>query len=99
MIAGRPPYVVWFSDPRSADAANVGGKNASLGEMTQTLHAAGIVVPEGFATTVGAYWDFVEANGLQQAVAAALAEYKAGCLSLTEVGRTIREQSLRGEFP
>ena len=79
-MAGRPPWVVWFSDPESADVANVGGKNASLGEMTQKLRAAGIVVPEGFATSVGAYWDFVEANGLQKTVAAALDEYKDGRL-------------------
>ena len=98
-MAGRPPWVVWFSDPESADVANVGGKNASLGEMTQKLRAAGIVVPEGFATSVGAYWDFVEANGLQKTVAAALDEYKEGRLSLTEVGRRIREQFLGGDFP
>lgn len=33
----------------------VGGKNASRGEMIQTLSEAGIRVPGGFATTADAY--------------------------------------------
>ena len=60
----RNPYIIWFSDPESADLAKVGGKNASLGEMTQKLHGVGIDIPDGFAISVAAYWSFVEANGL-----------------------------------
>jgi pyruvate,water dikinase len=95
----RDPYIVWFSDPESADVAKVGGKNASLGEMTQKLHGAGIDVPDGFAINVAAYWSFIEASGLQEKIAAALAEYKRGGRSLAEVGQAIRTEFLNGELP
>ncbi|MBU1395566.1 MAG: hypothetical protein KKE84_05420 [Gammaproteobacteria bacterium] len=47
-----------FSDLDNHDVSEVGGKNASLGEMTLCPGSAGIRVPEGFATTARAYRDF-----------------------------------------
>ena len=44
-------YVAWLKDLRMADLAQVGGKNASLGEMIGGLSAAGVQVPGGYATT------------------------------------------------
>jgi phosphoenolpyruvate synthase/pyruvate phosphate dikinase len=41
------------------DIAQVGGKNASLGEMLQQLLVQGINVPNGFATTAVAYRYFI----------------------------------------
>jgi pyruvate, water dikinase len=96
--AGRP-YIIWFSDPESADLAKVGGKNASLGEMTQKLQGVGVAVPAGFAISVAAYWEFIEANGLQKRIAAALDEYKQGRQSLSEVGATIRTAFVNGDLP
>jgi pyruvate,water dikinase len=98
-VEDSDPYIIWFSDPESAEVAKVGGKNASLGEMTQKLHGAGIDVPDGFAISVAAYWGFVEANGLQKKIAAALDEYKQGRQSLAEVGQAIRTEFLNGELP
>ena len=92
-------YIVWFSDPESADVAQVGGKNASLGEMTHKLRGDGIAVPDGYATTVVAYWDFVAANGLQKIVTETLAAYTQGRLSLTEAGTTIRARFLSSALP
>jgi pyruvate,water dikinase len=43
----------------------VGGKNASLGEMIQALAAAGVQVPGGFAATASAYRHFLAANALE----------------------------------
>ena len=37
------------------DVESVGGKNASLGEMLSQLSAAGVRVPDGFATTAEAF--------------------------------------------
>ena len=37
------------------DVARVGGKNASLGELYNSLRAAGVGVLDGFATTADAY--------------------------------------------
>jgi pyruvate,water dikinase len=59
-------YVRWFETLDNGDVSRVGGKNASLGEMVQTLKAEGIRVPDGFATTADAYWEFVEVNHLRK---------------------------------
>ena len=57
------PYIRWLKDLRMTDLAEVGGKNASLGEMLGSLADAGIRVPEGFATTARAYEEFLAADG------------------------------------
>ena len=62
-------YVAWLKDLRMADVAQVGGKNASLGEMIGTLSAAGVQVPGGFATKAKAFEAFLAADGLGQRIA------------------------------
>jgi pyruvate,water dikinase len=47
--------VKWFKDIGIADVPEVGGKNASLGELYSTLASEGIRVPNGFALTAEAY--------------------------------------------
>ncbi|NVN88306.1 MAG: phosphoenolpyruvate synthase [Rhodopseudomonas sp.] len=56
-------YVRWFSDIRLSDVAQVGGKNASLGELYATLSAEGVRVPNGFALIAEAYRDALTAAG------------------------------------
>ena len=46
-------YIKWFSDIHIEDIAQVGGKNASLGEMVSELVPRGVNVPDGFAGTAG----------------------------------------------
>ena len=53
--------VAWLKDLRLKDLDQVGGKNASLGEMIGGLAAAGIRVPGGFATTADAFREFLAA--------------------------------------
>ena len=91
--------VIRFDALGRGDVARVGGKNASLGEMVQNLAARGVRVPPGFATTAAAYWRFVEANGLKDAIAATLSELERGKVALSEAGETIRRAFLRGEWP
>ena len=79
--------------------AQVGGKNASLGEMTRILRSAGIDVPPGFAVTANAYWRFIDANGLRDEIRAALGEYLARKASLAATGARIRAAMLRGDWP
>ena len=55
-------YARWLRDLRMADLPEVGGKNASLGEMLGGLAQAGIRVPDGFATTAQAYQEFLFGN-------------------------------------
>ena len=66
-------YTVPFGKLRMKDVESVGGKNASLGEMIGQLAAAGVRVPDGFATTAQAYRDFLAQGGLGERIAAELA--------------------------
>jgi len=66
-------HVAWLKDLRMSDLPQVGGKNASLGEMIGGLAAAGIRVPGGFATTADAYREFLRADGLDQRIAKRIA--------------------------
>ena len=42
--------IIWLEHLRMQDVQQVGGKNASLGEMISQLHHQGVRVPGGFAT-------------------------------------------------
>jgi len=67
------PYVIPFQSLGMADIGDVGGKNASLGEMIGGLSSSGVSVPGGFATTADAYRDFLHVNGLDARIQQALA--------------------------
>jgi pyruvate,water dikinase len=56
-VMAEPVYVRWFSDISYADVPLVGGKNASLGEMYQTLVPLGVRQANGFAITAQAFRD------------------------------------------
>ena len=82
---------MWFADIGLADLEQVGGKNASLGEMVGNLSAAGVLVPDGFATTADAYWRFIGDTGLADLISAGLAGLDTDDVQrLAEVGRKIR---------
>ncbi|MEK6750522.1 MAG: phosphoenolpyruvate synthase [Pseudomonadota bacterium] len=66
-------YVRTFAEIGLSDIAEVGGKNASLGEMYRTLTPKGVKVPFGFATTAAAYRYFLSYNALDKKIEAALA--------------------------
>ena len=84
--------VRWFEELSAADLPEVGGKNASLGEMISSLSSSGIAVPGGFATTVAAYRRFLSASGLDERIAARLAGLDVeDVVALTRAGTEIRE--------
>lgn len=91
--------VVWFEDVGISDVRTVGGKNASLGEMTRSLKASGVQVPEGFATTATAYRAFIDANGIEPALRECVRQYRSGAASLREAGEKLRALILSGTFP
>lgn len=91
--------VLWFEHLRRADVARVGGKNSSLGEMIQILETRGVHVPPGFATTSEAYWDYVDANRIREAMTALINDWIAGRTSLPETGDAVRKLFLRGTWP
>ncbi len=55
-------YIKWFNEIGIEDVAEVGGKNASLGEMYQNLVSEGVQVPNGFAVTASAYKYILDYN-------------------------------------
>jgi pyruvate, water dikinase len=93
------PLVLPLSELRRKDGDKVGGKNASLGEMISGLREAGIRVPGGFATTAGAYWQFIEANGLREKISDRLGKLKDDRSNLDAVGKAIRELIVKSDFP
>ncbi|MDF1588810.1 MAG: phosphoenolpyruvate synthase [Gammaproteobacteria bacterium] len=62
-------YVVELDQLSMDDVSQVGGKNASLGEMLQNLAPLGVSVPGGFATTAAAYREFLVQDGLKDRIA------------------------------
>ena len=95
----RGEYVAWFDTLGNGDVGTVGGKNASLGEMVRTLKQRGVRVPDGFATTAGAYRTFVEANKLAGELHSRIEAFKRGDHTLQKTGAAIRRLFLDGEFP
>lgn len=93
------PSIIWFDRIGIADVPAVGGKNASLGEMTVALSGAGIRVPAGFATTAAAYRAYLDANGLEPRISALLDAYHRQKATLQQTGQAIRALFLESEFP
>ena len=54
--------VLWLNDVSADDIDTVGGKGASLGELTE----AGLPVPPGFVVTAGTYRRFIENAGIDE---------------------------------
>ena len=92
-------HVTWIDETGIADIPSVGGKNASLGELSRALQSAGVRVPEGFATTAAAYRAFLDANNLQPGIRSQVEEYRAGRSTLRQAGAAIRELFLQSSFP
>ncbi|MGF1646864.1 MAG: phosphoenolpyruvate synthase [Kineosporiaceae bacterium] len=90
--------VRWLEDLSAADVAVVGGKNASLGELTRALSSHGVRVPAGFATTAAAYRRFLDAGDLRVRIRDELARRSAG-VNLAEVGAAIRGMMLATDLP
>ena len=89
-----------FSRVGLDDVPLVGGKNASLGEMTRELGSLGIRVPEGYAVTAEAYRHFLEANGLVRRIGEIVAGLdKDDVEDLTRRSKEIRNLVLGGELP
>ncbi|UJP09703.1 phosphoenolpyruvate synthase [Microbacterium sp. KUDC0406] len=65
--------ILWFDEIGMTDLPQVGGKNASLGEMISNLSDLGVRVPGGFATTADAYRRFLAHNDLRGRIRDAIA--------------------------
>lgn len=74
------------------DLEQVGGKNASLGEMISHLASAGVSVPGGFATTADSFREFLAQNNLDKKIYEKLAQLDTNDVHrLAVVGKEIRQ--------
>ena len=90
----------WFSGLGMKDLDQVGGKNASLGEMVSNLTSLGVHVPDGFATTADAYREFLGGTGLAERIDARLADLDTDdTVALAEAGQEIRDLVVAQPFP
>ena len=90
-------YIKKFSETGIADVPEVGGKNASLGEMFSKLSANGIAVPDGFATTAAAFNDFLRHNKLIEPLHKLLQQLDIkNFANLNETGAAARKMILEG---
>ncbi|MEB3318688.1 MAG: phosphoenolpyruvate synthase [Cyanobacteriota bacterium] len=98
--AAPTQLVVPLAQVGLAAIPEVGGKNASLGEMIRSLGTQGVRVPDGFATTAEAYRRFLQANGLAPALARELETLAGSDLeALQAAGRACREMVLAATLP
>jgi pyruvate,water dikinase len=90
------PYVKSFAKIGIEDLPTVGGKNASLGELTRI----GMPVPSGFALTVEFYREFLNGNGLRDYISDQLVGLDINHVArLQKTGKNIRAKILSSEFP
>ncbi|MEZ5464478.1 MAG: phosphoenolpyruvate synthase [Lysobacteraceae bacterium] len=93
-------HVRWLHDLRLSDLAEVGGKNASLGEMIGNLDGLGVSVPGGFATTAQAFQQFIAENDLAERIQHRLASFDVEDVNaLTQAGREIRDWVITAPLP
>jgi pyruvate,water dikinase len=92
--------VIWLDQLGINDIDQVGGKNASLGEMIQNLSNLGVKVPGGFATTSDAYRSFLAHENLGDRINALLDELDVDDLAaLAKTGKQIRDWIMQIPLP
>ena len=93
-------FVHFFDELGIKDVPEVGGKNASLGEMYSHLVKKGLRVPNGFATTASAYNYFLESTGLRKKIQKILKGLDTkNVKDLMKRGAEIRKLILASELP
>ncbi len=96
----NPAFIKDLSSVGIEDVAEVGGKNASLGEMIVELSKKGIPVPGGYAVTASAYNCFVQNTDLAVYIHEQLDHLNTKNLDhLADAGRNIRNKFLETAFP
>lgn len=94
----RQKYTKLFEEINIENVSEVGGKNASLGEMIQELKD--IRIPSGFVVTATAYKQFLAETGLDKYISEQLKGLDTRNLNeLQTKGRNIREKIVNAPFP
>jgi pyruvate,water dikinase len=93
-------FIKKFSESGLKDIAEVGGKNASLGEMFTHLASKGIQVPDGFSVTASAFRYYLFYNKLDEPLAKLMEGLNRKDFSnLDETGTKARNLILNGQMP
>ena len=93
-------YIKFFNELNNKNVPQVGGKNASLGEMYRKLTSKGVRVPNGFATTAYAYNYFMKKSGLKKEIRKILKGLNTHDVNdLMKRGAEVRRTILAAEFP
>jgi pyruvate,water dikinase len=93
-------YIRWFAELGLDDIPLVGGKNASLGEMSRALVAVGVRVPPGFAITADAYRAFLHEAQLDQKITTVLKDLDTHDIAeLRQRGRRVRQAMMAAPLP
>ena len=99
-MTDRNEFTLDFSEIGMSDLARVGGKNASLGEMFNSLKPRGVGVLDGFATTAAAYWDVLSQAGLESRLRSVFADLNVESVEqLSAAGHAARSAVLETPFP
>lgn len=86
-----------FSEIGINDIGLVGGKNASLGEMYNQLTPKGVRVPNGFATTSTAFWEYLKENNIEKSLKTLLTKLdRSDYSNLNTIGEQARMSFLNG---
>ena len=87
--------VLWLDEIGADDIEKVGGKGASLGELT----GAGLPVPPGFVVTAGTYRSFIEEAGIDEELFAAVDVDVDDSSALAEAAERAEELITETPFP
>lgn len=94
-------YIKWFDEIGLNDINEVGGKNASLGEMVSNFTELDIKIPYGFAVTTHAFDYFMKYNDLFNYINECVENITDNddLVVLKRNGMKIRNSILEGNFP
>ncbi|WP_408959308.1 phosphoenolpyruvate synthase [Natrinema sp. 74] len=87
--------VLWLDEISAGDLEKVGGKGASLGELT----GAGLPVPPGFVVTAGTYRSFIEEAEIDEELFAAVDVDVDDSAALADAANRAQELILETPFP
>ncbi|TMT85705.1 phosphoenolpyruvate synthase [Haloterrigena sp. H1] len=87
--------VLWLDEIGAGDLEKVGGKGASLGELT----GAGLPVPPGFVVTAGTYRSFIEEAEIDEELFAAVDVDVDDSAALADAADRAQELILETPFP
>ena len=92
--------VLWFNEIELDDIPQVGGKNASLGEMIRELTTKGVNIPDGFAITAYAYSYLLESADIKTEMETILSDLDTHDMhNLSEKGEQLRALIYNAEVP